>query len=142
MAASIWIANASTVSPPADTADGRVHVTPANLATSFHRAIEAGQTSRALRAIFADPEFFAHHDPLLSVPQFGDEGATNHTRLFAGYGDAGVELFVYGEPIRCIVARNVALLRAADTRRFGGDRAAACARSNALRAGAAESRRD
>ncbi|MEO9702275.1 N-succinylarginine dihydrolase, partial [Marinobacter alexandrii] len=28
---------------------------------------------------------------------FGDEGAANHTRLCGGYGEAGVELFVYGQ---------------------------------------------
>src|SRR5690606_26030835 len=34
---------------------------------------------------------------LPSVSHFGDEGAANHTRLCAGYGDPGVELFVYGQ---------------------------------------------
>ena len=95
-AASMWVANAATVSPAADTRDGRVHFTAANLASSFHRAIEAAQTSRTLSAIFADPAHFAHHDALPSVPQFGDEGAANHTRLCANYGEPGVELFVYG----------------------------------------------
>ena len=95
-AASMWVANAATVSPAPDTADHRVHFTPANLASSFHRAIEAGQTARTLSAIFADPVHFAHHSPLPAAPQFGDEGAANHTRLCARYGDPGVELFVYG----------------------------------------------
>ena len=95
-AASMWVANAATVSPAADTGDHRVHFTPANLASSFHRAIEAEQTARTLSSIFADERFFAHHRPLPSGPQFGDEGAANHTRLGTDHGAAGVELFVYG----------------------------------------------
>jgi succinylarginine dihydrolase len=95
-ASSMWTANAATVSPAADTADGRVHFTPANLVSKFHRSIESSTTSRALRAIFADPERFAHHEPLPAVDHFGDEGAANHTRLCRDYGERGVELFVYG----------------------------------------------
>ena len=95
-ASSMWTANAATVSPRADCADGRVHFTPANLATHLHRAIEPETTARALRAIFADERRFAHHDPLPATPQMGDEGAANHTRLCADYGAPGLELFVYG----------------------------------------------
>ena len=93
-ASAMWTANAATVSPSADTADARVHFTPANLATHFHRSLEAPVTTRLLRAIFADERYFTVHDPLPSSPQFGDEGAANHTR----FGDerAGAELFVYG----------------------------------------------
>src|SRR5450631_1381691 len=39
-AAAMWAANAATVSPSSDTADGRVHFTPANLVSNFHRALE------------------------------------------------------------------------------------------------------
>ena len=39
-ASAMWAANAATVSPSADTADGRVHFTPANLLTQLHRSIE------------------------------------------------------------------------------------------------------
>ena len=53
-AAAMWAANAATVSPSIDTADGRVHFTPANLDEHFHRSIEAPATTRVLRAIFAD----------------------------------------------------------------------------------------
>lgn len=95
-AASMWVANAATVSASADCADGRVHFTPANLATYFHRAIEAPTTSRVLRAIFADDGHFVVHDPLPPAPQFGDEGAANHTRLAHGIDAPGVEWFVYG----------------------------------------------
>jgi succinylarginine dihydrolase len=84
------------VSPASDTADGRVHLTTANLVTNAHRAIEPPQTSRTLRAIFRDESRFAVHDALPATPDYADEGAANHTRLARQHGDAGVELFVYG----------------------------------------------
>jgi succinylarginine dihydrolase len=95
-AAAMWAANAATVSPSIDTADGRVHFTPANLTSHFHRSIEAAATTRVLRAIFADAAHFAVHDPLPAAPQFGDEGAANHIRFMPEPGKPGVELFVYG----------------------------------------------
>ena len=96
-ASTMWTANAATVSPSADTADHRVHFTPANLSAKFHRSIEHEVTGRALKAIFTDESYFAHHPALPSVSHFGDEGAANHTRLCSGYGEPGVELFVYGQ---------------------------------------------
>ncbi|MDE3735774.1 MULTISPECIES: N-succinylarginine dihydrolase [Pseudomonas] len=95
-ASSMWTANSCTVSPSADTADGRVHFTAANLNCKFHRSIEHPTTSRVLGAMFANDKFFAHHTALPAVGQFGDEGAANHTRFCKGYGDAGVEFFVFG----------------------------------------------
>ncbi|QKE62811.1 N-succinylarginine dihydrolase [Aquipseudomonas campi] len=95
-ASSMWTANSCTVSPSADTADGRVHFTAANLNCKFHRSIEHPTTSRVLGAMFASQQHFAHHAALPAVGQFGDEGAANHTRFCKGYGDAGVEFFVYG----------------------------------------------
>ncbi|MEO8103396.1 MAG: N-succinylarginine dihydrolase [Betaproteobacteria bacterium] len=95
-ASSMWSANAATVSPSANTADGRVHFTPANLNNKFHRAIEPAQTSRTLRAIFGNELYFEHHPALPGCPQFGDEGAANHTRFCRQYGERGVEFFVYG----------------------------------------------
>ena len=95
-AAAMWVANAATVSPSADTKDGRVHFTPANLVSHFHRAIETPTTTRVLRAIFADKTHFAVHDPLPASLQLGDEGAANHTRLAGAAGARGVEFFVYG----------------------------------------------
>ena len=80
-AAAMWAANAATVSPSADTADRRVHFTPANLVSHFHRAVEAPTTTRVLRAVFADESRFAVHDPLPAAAEFGDEGAANHTRF-------------------------------------------------------------
>tara|TARA_R110000868_G_scaffold57591_2_gene177803 strand:- start:33333 stop:34673 length:1341 start_codon:yes stop_codon:yes gene_type:complete len=95
-ASAMWAANAAMVSPSADSADGRLHFTPANLLTNGHRAIEAPQTGRALARIFADPERFCVHDPLPYQPDFADEGAANHVRLCGEHGEAGVELLVWG----------------------------------------------
>ena len=95
-ASSMWTANAATISPSADTQDGRVHISVANLHAKFHRSIEASGTAAILQALFPAEQHFAHHAPLPSVKQFGDEGAANHSRLCGQYGDPGVELFVYG----------------------------------------------
>ncbi|TXH04157.1 MAG: N-succinylarginine dihydrolase [Nevskiaceae bacterium] len=95
-ASSMWTANAATVSPSADTADGRVHFTPANLCSHRHRSLEATGTARSLQAVFADPGYFAHHAPLPAETGTADEGAANHTRLCSDYGAPGLELFVYG----------------------------------------------
>ncbi len=46
-ASSMWVANAATVAPSADTLDGKVHLTVANLNNKFHRATEAETTERA-----------------------------------------------------------------------------------------------
>jgi succinylarginine dihydrolase len=99
-ASSMWAANAATVTPSADSADGRLHFTPANLVTTSHRAIEHPQTQRCLETVFADPDKFAVHQALPSQNRFADEGAANHTRLSAGYGERGVGLFVYGRDNR------------------------------------------
>lgn len=95
-ASPMWSANAATVSPSADSGDGRVHFTVANLNSKLHRSYEHTQTARTLRSIFRDGTRFAVHDALPATPAFGDEGAANHTRLCAAHGGAGVEMFVYG----------------------------------------------
>jgi len=95
-ASSMWAANAATVSPSPDTADGRLHITPANLLHNLHRSIEPPTTTLALRAIFADESRFVIHDPLPATLALSDEGAANHTRLCGDHGSPGVELFVYG----------------------------------------------
>jgi succinylarginine dihydrolase len=95
-ASAMWAANAATVSPGADTSDGRVHFTAANLATQFHRSLEAATTAIILKKIFADESVFAHHDPLPGSPLFFDEGAANHMRLCSSRGEKGLEIFVFG----------------------------------------------
>lgn len=95
-ASAMWTANAATVSPSADTTDGKVHFTPANLISKFHRSIETAFTGRLLRRIFANDDYFIHHAPLPPSPYFGDEGAANHTRLCSSYAAPGLEIFAYG----------------------------------------------
>jgi len=95
-ASPMWAANAATVTPSADSADGRVHFTPANLVTNLHRSLEHAQTKRALDALFPDPARFAVHDALPSVAHLADEGAANHVRLCADHGEPGVNLLVWG----------------------------------------------
>jgi len=95
-ASPMWAANAATVTPSPDSADGRVHFTPANLATNLHRSLEHPQTRRALKALFPDPARFVVHDALPSVAHLADEGAANHVRLCADHGDQGVNLMVWG----------------------------------------------
>ena len=95
-ASSMWTANAATVSPAPDTADGRCHLTPANLSTMLHRGQEWPDTKRQLDIAFADAAHFAVHDAI--PPSFGDEGAANHMRFCDGHDAPGVEVFVYGRP--------------------------------------------
>ncbi|HET7708227.1 MAG TPA: N-succinylarginine dihydrolase [Sphingomicrobium sp.] len=92
-ASAMWAANAATVSPAPDTADGRCHLTVANLRTMPHRSHEWPATLAQLRLAFANNSF-AVHGPI--PPAFGDEGAANHMRLAPGHSEPGIEIFVYG----------------------------------------------
>lgn len=96
-ASCMWTANAGTISPSADSADGRLHFTSANLNNKFHRSIEHPTTSRILSTIFADERYFAHHPALPPVAMFGDEGAANHNRLGGDYASPSLQVFVYGQ---------------------------------------------
>ena len=95
-ASSMWAANAATVSPSADTADGLVHFTPANLVSQFHRSLESEFTALLLKAIFNDETAFVHHPALPVAAHLSDEGAANHVRLCSSHERGGIELFVYG----------------------------------------------
>lgn len=95
-ASNMWVANAATVAPSSDTADGRAHFTPANLVSKFHRSIEPPQTARTLRAIFRDESRFVVHAPVRGGQGLGDEGAANHTRFAPTHGHYGLHFFVYG----------------------------------------------
>jgi succinylarginine dihydrolase len=139
-ASAMWAANAATVSPSPDTADGRLHLTPANLAFNRHRALEPAQTTAMLRAVFADGARFAVHDPLDATPRLFDEGAANHTRLARRHDEAGVELFCFGRPagagcdLDCGIRRHPARqgedASAAVARLHGVERRAVYARQN------------
>lgn len=104
-ASSMWAANAATVSPSADTADGRVHFTAANLASNLHRRIESQTTCLILHRLFEDTAHFAHHPPLHATPILADEGAANHMRLCPSHGEAGLEVFVFGRDAKLYPVR-------------------------------------
>lgn len=95
-ASSMWTANMATVSPSCNTADGKLHITPANLTYNLHRAQEAEFNYKMLQALFADSKYFTVHAPLPSYRDLSDEGAANHSVLSAEYGVPGLELFAYG----------------------------------------------
>ncbi|MET0795638.1 MAG: N-succinylarginine dihydrolase [Polyangiaceae bacterium] len=122
---SMWAANAATVAPSCDTADGRVHFTPANLSSMFHRSLEAETTTATLRAIFADPERFVVHDPLPSGALFADEGAANHSRLVTARG----VLHVFGWGRAADASASSRAFPARQTR----EASVACARLHGLR---------
>lgn len=94
-ASAMWAANAATISPAADSDDGKCHLTVANLRTMPHRSHEWAGTLAQLQVAFADSCHFAVHAPV--PPAFGDEGAANHMRLCVSHDSPGVEVFVYGE---------------------------------------------
>lgn len=92
-ASAMWAANVATTSPSADTADGKLHLTPANLVMMFHRSLETATTEKILHTLFGDTDHFTVHTPLPSHPRFGDEGAANQMRL-SGSDGQGIEIFV------------------------------------------------
>ncbi|HEY0149653.1 MAG TPA: N-succinylarginine dihydrolase [Allosphingosinicella sp.] len=113
-ASAMWAANAATVSPAPDTADGRCHLTAANLRTMAHRSHEWPHTLAQLRLAFSDETHFAVHPPVPGT--FGDEGAANHMRIAASHVAPGVEIFVYGQrggafPVRQHVEASRAVAR-------------------------------
>ncbi len=117
-ASAMWAANAATVSPAPDTADGRCHLTVANLVTMPHRSHEWPGTLAQLRLAFANPAFAVH----APVPApFGDEGAANHMRLAPAHDAPGVEVFVYGKPGGPFPARQHPEASRAIARRHGLD---------------------
>ncbi len=117
-ASAMWAANAATVSPAPDTADGRCHLSVANLGTMPHRSHEWPATRAQLRIAFANPAFAVH--PPVPLP-FGDEGAANHMRLCEAHGAPGVEIFVYGEAGGPFPARQHREASEAIARRHGLD---------------------
>ncbi len=114
-ASAMWAANAATVSPAPDTADGRCHLSAANLLTMAHRSHEWHGTLAQLKIAFADEQHFAVHPAV--PPPYGDEGAANFMRLCPSHGDAGIEIFVYGKaggpfPARQHIESSKAIARA------------------------------
>ena len=105
--------------PAPDTADGRCHLTVANLVTMPHRSHEWPGTLAQLELMFADDAHFAVHGPV--PPTFGDEGAANHMRLAAAHGEPGLEMFVYGRSGGRFPARQHEQASRAVARRHGLD---------------------
>ena len=95
-ASSMWAANAATISPSPDTQDNKIHLTPANLNTMFHRSIETEFTYQQCKIIFPK-EYFKIHNPAVTISGYGDEGAANHLRISKSHNEKGFEIFVYGE---------------------------------------------
>lgn len=95
-AANMWTANMATVSPSCNTADHKVHITPANLTFNLHRAQEAPFSYKLLQQIFGDYKYFVVHAPLPPFRDLSDEGAANHSVISTDYNVPGIELFVYG----------------------------------------------
>ncbi|HXW54053.1 MAG TPA: N-succinylarginine dihydrolase [Myxococcota bacterium] len=93
----MWAANCATISPSADSGDHRVHISPSNLITMFHRSIEHEFSGRVLKHIFAHEEHFLVHNALLPHVVLSDEGAANHNRLCRSHGQKGLQIFVYGK---------------------------------------------
>jgi len=116
-ASPMWTANAATVSPAADTADGRCHLTVANLGAMPHRSLEAAATLAQLRLAFAHPAFTVHPP----VPSFGDEGAANHMRVATRPDAPGIEIFVFGVDGGGFPARQSSAASEAVARRHGLD---------------------
>ncbi|SEI00219.1 succinylarginine dihydrolase [Rheinheimera pacifica] len=94
-ASSVWTANAATVTPSADSEDGKVHITTANLNSHYHRSIEASQTHAKLARLFSDDKFFCLHQALPGHSRFSDEGAANHMRFHVEAENRGLNVFVY-----------------------------------------------
>ena len=95
-ASSMWAANAATISPSPDTQDNKIHLTPANLNSMFHRSLETEFTYQQCKIIFPK-EYFEIHNPAVSISGYGDEGAANHLRISKSDNEKGFEIFVYGE---------------------------------------------
>ncbi len=96
-ASSMWVANAATIACSADTQDGKVHITPANLKTHAHRRFEVQQTCRSLHHIFKSDAFVMHEPLNDNNDTLLDEGAANHMRLSAAHSNKGLNIFVYGK---------------------------------------------
>ena len=93
-ASSMWSANAATFSPSIDSNDQKIHITPANLNSMFHRSIEHEFTKTQLELMFDGVAKV--HEPIKNISGYGDEGAANHLRVSAKHLMPGFQIFVYG----------------------------------------------
>lgn len=92
----MWMANAATITPSSDSADGTLHCTPANLISSWHRGSEASERALQLSSLLGAIDNKLIHQPLPSILPLRDEGAANHMRLCDLSGQIGFNVFVHG----------------------------------------------
>jgi succinylarginine dihydrolase len=93
----MWAANAATVSAACDSGDRRLHITPANLISSWHRSAEADERRGDLARLFENLPHCTVHPPLPAIVPLRDEGAANHMRLSDASLKMGLNVFVYGD---------------------------------------------
>ncbi len=93
----MWAANMATVSAACDCRSRRLHITPANLISSWHRAGEAAERASDLSRLLGALDDCTVHLPLPSILPLRDEGAANHMRLCDATGEVGFNVFVYGD---------------------------------------------
>ncbi|MCA9190642.1 MAG: N-succinylarginine dihydrolase [Planctomycetales bacterium] len=92
----MWAANSATVTSCHDSIDRRLHITPANLISSWHRggeALEHRSSMARLIGALSDSEI---HDSLPSIVPLRDEGAANHMRLWNPETGDAIQIFAYG----------------------------------------------
>ncbi len=92
----MWAANTATITTSIDAEDNIVHITPANLATHYHRSLEVADTQAQLKHIFNSPCFHIH-EPLPALPHLADEGAANHMRIASAHDGKSVNVMIYGQ---------------------------------------------
>lgn len=95
----MWAANAATVTSSLDNEDGRVHMTPANLSSHYHRKIESSFHYRNLSSIFHNANYFCIHNAIDEINSGGDEGAANYMSLKINDDSCSEHFFVYGKSI-------------------------------------------
>ncbi len=93
----MWAANMATVSAACDCSDNRLHVTPANLISSWHRAGEAAERTIDLNSLLSSLDSYSIHPQLSAIVPLRDEGAANHMRLCDTTGKIGINIFVHGD---------------------------------------------
>lgn len=90
----MWMANAGHFTPDCDSLDHRIHFTPSNFASQFHRQSECAGHQKMMSTLIQKAII---HNPISS--KFSDEGAANDVRLCSKEFKRGITLFVYGASI-------------------------------------------
>ena len=96
-ASAMWAANCATVSPSIDSHDAKLHLTPANLVSNFHRSQEGRISESILKKIFHNEKYFSVHQALPKSGDYADEGAANHLCFRTTSSSPSLQVFVYGK---------------------------------------------